>query len=143
MRVTLGGEPLEGAWVDVRLPMTRKNDYNLMFGPTDRTGTLAISRADLANHVHVVQLSGLMDYMGLSMWTGELMLTPFNGKAIRQAEDGHRVWARALPEAYPSDFLAQMASLARRLEQQPDSLLEVSGSVRGGTARLTSIPATT
>ncbi len=141
--VTLGGEPLEGAWVELRLPMERKHDYVLMVGPTDAAGTLTLSRGDLENQVSVIQLSAFMDYSSLGVWRGELVLRPFDAEAVGRAEERYRVWDPSLLRAYPQDFVGQMTSLARRLADQPGIILEVSAEARGGTARLTCIPVAT
>jgi len=74
--------------------------------------------------------------MGLGMWTGELVLTPFDIGAIVRAQEGHRVWAKGVPDLYPADFLVQMERLARRPGDQPGLKLEVSAEARGGTARI-------
>jgi hypothetical protein len=98
--VALGGEPLAGAWVDLRLLMRRKNDYRLPFGPTDAYGARSVTRAAI-ERMSIEQRTGLMDYMALGDSTGEIVITAFNLDAVRRDEEGHRVWATALPEVYP------------------------------------------
>jgi len=70
------------------------------------------------------------------MWTGEFVLTPFDIGAIGRAQEGHRIWAKGVPDLYPADFRVQMERLARRLGDQPGLKLEVSADARGGTARI-------
>jgi hypothetical protein len=141
--VTLGGAPLEGAWVELRLPMDRKQDYVLLFGPTDHVGSLAISHADLETQIEYVQLSGFMDYASLGVWRGNLVLRAFDADAVRRGEDRYRRWDGELRRAYPADFLAQMESLARGLADQPGLALEVSATVGGGAAHVSCLPAST
>ena len=141
--VTLEGRPLAGAWVELRLPMERKRDYVLIVGPTDASGALALSRAELENQISVIQLSAFMDYSSLGVWRGEMVLTPFDAAAIARAQARHHDWAAALFAAYPGDFDAEMADLAERLSAAPGRALEVSARAEGGSLRLTSVSAAT
>ena len=143
LAVTLDGEPFEGAWVHLRMPMERKNDYHLMVGPTDAEGALKVTRHEVKQQVRIVQSTGLMDYMGLGMWTGELVLRPFDPNAIRRAEAGERIWGAAVPDAYPWDFVVQMRSLAQRLGDRPNAVLEISAEAHGGGAQITCQAAST
>jgi hypothetical protein len=135
--VTLGGAPLDGAWVELHLPMERKHDYVLLVGPGNAAGALTLSRADLENQISVIQLSAFMDYSSLGVWRGELILTPFDTSAIQRARERQAAWPPALLAAYPTDFDAQMTALAQRVAGQPGLSLEVSATATGGTAHLT------
>ncbi len=141
--VALDGRPLAGAWVELRLPMERKRDYGLIVGPTDATGALAVSRAELENQISVIQLSAFMDYSSLGVWRGEMVLRPFDAAAITRAQARHQDWAAELFAAYPGDFDAEMASLAGQLAATPGLALTVSARAEGGSARLTCVAAST
>jgi len=137
--VTLDGEPLAGAWVNLRLPMQRKNDYGLLFGPTNEAGALTVSGADLERMAHLVNGLFLMDYVGLlGWWTGEIVVTPFDLDAVRRAEHAHRTWAEAIPDFYPPDFVDQMDRLTERLAASSGGELDVAAAASGGAGvRLT------
>jgi hypothetical protein len=139
--VRLDGQPLAGAWVELRLPMERKRDYALMAGPTQTTGMLAITREELENQVSVIQLSAFKDYSSLGVWRGELVISPFDAEAIRRAQERARVWDKGLLQAYPADFLTQLDALGRVLATAPGRVLEVSATARGGSAHLSCLSA--
>ena len=123
--------------------MERKHDYLLMVGPTDLTGTLALTRADLENQISVIQLSAFMDYSSLGVWRGEIVVAPFDAEAIGRAQERQRLWPPGLMAAYPADFAGQLTALAERLADQPGLTLEISAHARGGSAHLTCVPAST
>jgi hypothetical protein len=140
LSVTLGGQPLAGAWAELRLPMERKHDYLLMVGPTDAAGTLSVSRAELEDQISVIQLSAFMDYSSLGVWRGQLVISAFDAEAIERAEVRQRGWAKDLLKTYPADFSRQLAELAQRLADQPGSVLEVSAEAHGGEVALSCVP---
>jgi hypothetical protein len=134
--VTRAGRPLSGAWVELVLPMERKQDYRLMLGPADGAGVLTVSRAELENQISVIQLSAFMDYSSLGVWRGELVIAPFAAAAIARARARQASWDGGLFAAYPADFTDQMTALARRLAEQPGALLELTAQARGGSAKI-------
>lgn len=141
--VTLAGQPLGGAWIELVLPMERKHDYRLMLGPTGAAGLLSVSRDALENQISVIQLSAFMDYSSLGVWRGEVVLRPFDAEAIGRAQARRELWDPGLFAAYPADFADQMTALARRFADQPGAELELSAQARGASPRITCLPAST
>jgi hypothetical protein len=134
--VAIDGAPVPGAWVRLDLLMQRKNDYRLLFGPTNSKGALAVTRAEIERSVRHEQLTGLMDFMGLGDWIGEIVVTPLNREAVERAREGHRVWAQAMPELYAPDFLDQMDQLTQRLAANHGRDLDIT-AMKAAVLRLT------
>lgn len=124
--VTLGGDRLAGAFVEVALPMWRKTPYHLLLGPADEHGVIERSQAELLDQIHIVQHTGLMDYSGPADWTGAMIVTALDREDAKRAVDGYGVWGEAVPDAYPPGFPRLMEALAERLERAAGASLAVT-----------------
>jgi hypothetical protein len=122
----LGDEPLPGGWVLVGLPMSRKNSYRLLFGPTNTVGLVVVTSQDLSGGAQEINNLFLMDYVGLGPeWSGEVLLRPVTLPAIEHLRVGFATWRHT--GLYPGDFAEQMDSLEERLSAvAPNTMIQLS-----------------
>src|SRR5438067_2506286 len=79
------GRAQEGLLVSLSLLMSRKNHFNMVFGPSGNSGQISVSRAEINDEVeHALELFP-MDYDDLDSFTGEIAVTPMDCQQIESA----------------------------------------------------------
>ena len=132
--VTADAGPVSGAWIEMRLPMSHKNDFNLLFGPADEHGRLVLNPSKIEAAARLIGDLFPMDYVGLAAgWSGELMLSAVDRASISRLRRASELWTGQ--GLYPDDFSDQMDQLAERLGESHPSL---QWTAEGGTARISS-----
>jgi hypothetical protein len=96
------GERLPGVFVLLTLKVRRKNDFHILGGPTDETGTAVVTREDIERSVERDRETFIMDYTGLADCTGEVMARPWNREAIEAALRAYELFSPHLP--YPQGY---------------------------------------
>jgi hypothetical protein len=115
------GLPWPGGWALLRVPMSAKNDFNLVVGPADDAGVITRSWADVVADCDRQRDLFLMDYGDPRiLWSGSVAVEPMDSEAVYRVLDAYRVFG---PAFYPPGFESAMRSLRARLMAEPDALL--------------------
>src|SRR5437868_951257 len=93
--LTPDGVPAPGMFVNIRVRMKRKNDYDLAFGPSDGNGEITVTGEDIVKEARQVANFFLMDYADIKAdSTGEIMVRTFVADDVRRAILAYREFAR-------------------------------------------------
>lgn len=142
VRVIADGRPVAGMFVCVTVRTTRKNDFGLGFGPTNKEGELVIWRHDLIREAEKERRLFIMDYGHPEYdFAGEVVVTPLNREALRQAITAYDTYHEVTP--YPPLYAQQMEEARTNLEQWKPKVLSAEVKhidsdcrVRGETTRV-------
>jgi hypothetical protein len=115
------------------LPVILKNDFQMPFGPTDETGVLEISAAEIEREVSATKNFFLMDYTGLVHWTGEIRISVMNREAVELLMDAYQTFGRT-PKLFPVDLPDQMDTYQRRLREVEGQILTAEVEQEGESA---------
>jgi hypothetical protein len=133
VRAISDSTPLSGAWILLTLPVILKNDFQMPFGPTDETGVLEISAAEIEREVSATKNFFLMDYTGLVHWTGEIRISVMNREAVELLMDAYQTFGRT-PKLFPVDLPDQMDTYQRRLREVEGQILTAEVEQEGESA---------
>lgn len=108
VRVTAEGQAIPGMFINARVRMKRKNDYDLPFGPTNGSGEITITREDLLREARKLSEFFLMDYSDIEREnTGEIVITVFDAADVDRAITAHNDFANAGVQ-YPVNWEADL-----------------------------------
>lgn len=83
---TVDSKPLEGVLILVTIVTTYKNDFHLLFGPTDDKGRLVITRDEMIREAQRERELFLMDYGDPEInFAGELVISIFGREKLKNA----------------------------------------------------------
>jgi hypothetical protein len=94
IRVIHDKTPVPGAWVSLKLPTRRKNDFSLLIGPADDDGLLTVSARRIEDLVQETRDMFPMDYPGLPDWTGVVRVSPLGREGVRRGLAVREVWGK-------------------------------------------------
>jgi len=83
---------LPGAWVRVTLGMSRRNDFNLLAGPADPDGRIAVPAEALETEIEKIRDLFLMDYAGLDAWDGSIRVAVLSREDVERALSAADIW---------------------------------------------------
>ena len=90
---TIDSVPLDGVLLLLRIVTTFKNDFNLLFGPTDNHGELVITRAEMIEGAGRDQEMSPMDYGDPEIhFAGELAVSVFNREKLKRSVAGQEIF---------------------------------------------------
>ena len=122
IRCTADGEILPGAFVTVRVPMWSKNQYMLVFGPSDAEGFIRVSGDELAAQAQAVQAAFPMDYMTFpGDWTGGLGVEVLDAAGVQGLREAIGLWGEHF---YPPNFADTLDGYEQRLRALDGRRLE-------------------
>ena len=122
IRCTADDEPLAGAFATVRVPMWNKNQYMLVFGPSDADGLVRVSGSELAARARVEQDAFPMDYATFpGDWTGDLGVEVLDAAGVHRLLEAIGVWGE---QFYPPDFAHALDGYQQRLRTLEGRRLE-------------------
>jgi hypothetical protein len=113
--IQVGGQPTKGMFVTLKFLTTRKNPYDLLFGPSDEHGSVGITREQVLNEARRTMEFFLMDYGEIETeWTGKVQVTPMNRESIARALSAFRLFKRSYeyPPGYEESLNVADAGLA-------------------------------
>lgn len=113
--IMAGDRPIEGLFVFLRFEMSRKNPFDLLFGPSGDEGKIAITRSEVLEEARKSMELFVTDYADLeTYWTGKLRATPLNRKAVASALSAYSLFRLfKYPPGYEQALKAADAALAR------------------------------
>ena len=93
IRCTADDEPFVGAYVIVSLPMWSKNQYALLFGPSDERGLISISADDLTRQARHEEAAFPMDYVSFpAKWAGGIGAEILDADGVQRLREAISVW---------------------------------------------------
>jgi hypothetical protein len=106
IRCTLDDEPFAGAYVTLSLPMWSKNQYALLFGPSDERGVISVTRDELMRSVHDDEAAFPMDYASFpDEWSGGIGAAVLDAAGVQRLRDAITLWGDGhLPPALAADL---------------------------------------
>jgi hypothetical protein len=133
--VSYEGRPLAGMFVRVRISTSKKNDFSEFFGPSDSSGRISLSRADLIQSADRQRKLFVMDYGDPERdYSGAIDISPVDSNAVSRALDAYRKF-KAHYE-YPPGHADHLRAALLALNQISPALLEVDLSVQGGSGSI-------
>jgi hypothetical protein len=113
IRCTADDEPLAGAFATLRVPMWSKNQYMLVFGPTDSEGLIRVSGSELAARARAELDAFPMDYTTFpGDWTGGLGVEVLDATGVHRLREAIGLWGE---QFYPPDFADTLDGYEQRL----------------------------
>jgi hypothetical protein len=112
-RVTTGNEPVEGAYLLVTFVMGRKNDVNMLVGPTATDGTAFVASDAIQAHFRTTLRMALMDYR-LDTWTRGVEARTMTVGDVRRFNHALEIWGI---DAYPADQVEGVQAWGARLAE--------------------------
>lgn len=117
------GRALEGVPAMLTFVMGRKNNHDMVFGPSDARGEIHISAVDIRNEARKNLEFFLMDYADIdTLWTGVLRVKPMNREALGQALAAFRTFRRY---KYAPDYEGMLRRAEELLRRSPGAKLTV------------------
>ncbi len=134
--VLADGKPLPGLLILVSLEMTRKNAFNMVFGPSDKEGKVEVSKTEIENEVTRTLDLFPMDYEGLSSFKGKLIVGAMGLEQVESALGAYQLHCKSA--AYPSGYGEKLATARAILERLEAKRLDVKVTVspRNGSTRI-------
>ena len=106
---------LPGAYVAIRLPMWKKNQYVLVFGPSEADGNVRISHDELVARAREEQDAFPMDYASFpSEWTGGLGAQVLDREGVQRLREAIELWGERF---YPPEFARTLDDYEQRLRE--------------------------
>jgi len=82
----LNQRPTPGLLVKIRLRMRRKNDFSMLFGPSDPSGRIIVSWSEIQSECDAEQSVAIMDYGSLQEdFTRDIELMPVSLAGVEAA----------------------------------------------------------
>lgn len=135
VRCKVKGAPFKGAWIILVIKTSYKNPFNLLFGPTNSLGEIAITRAQVLAEAEKNRRMFLMDYGHPEEdWTGHIEIEPMNVEDVQKALQAHELFKGAFK--YPEDFQQKLLDYLEGLKQVIGERLDLEAWVKGGQAKL-------
>lgn len=101
--------------------MGHKNDYGLLFGPSDASGELVIKALDLQQQVKGQLDLFPMDYVSPEpAWTGAMRIRVLNQTDVVYLQNAYETWKDA--GLYPADLSLHLSRLKVQLEANRDRI---------------------
>jgi hypothetical protein len=102
--------------------MWSKNQYSLVFGPSDSDGSIRASGDELAERARAVVDAFPMDYTTFpDDWTGGLGVEVLDAAGVQRLREAISVWGEQL---YPPNFALTLDSYEQRLRTLEGRRLE-------------------
>lgn len=128
---TTDSAPLADVLISISIVTTFKNDFILLFGPTDDHGELVITRADLIEGAGREQEMSPMDYGDPEThFAGDLVISIFGGEKVKRAIEVYPLFKDAVQ--FPRDYLNQLQHAQEILEGLAGREISLDVSVEEG-----------
>src|SRR6266542_2383502 len=118
------GEPVAGVLVQVLIKARRKNDFPVLGGPTDKTGTAIVTNEEIHESVDWHTRAFQMDYIGLSDASGHLVVSAKNRGDVQAALGGYEMFHKYLP--FPAGYKERLLQAQSVLEAIKPAILSVT-----------------
>lgn len=120
--LTVDGHPLKGVPVLVTFVMGRKNNHDLVFGPSNESGEIQVSGEEIKTAAQKNVEFFLMDYADIeTFWAGTVLVKPMNREALGRALSAFRTFRRY---KYSSDYEGMLRRAEEVLQKSLGAKLE-------------------
>lgn len=128
---TIGRGPLEGVLFQVSIVTTFKNDFHLLFGPTNDRGEFLITRADMIKEALRQQEMSIMDYGDPEIhFAGELVVSTFGRKKLKGAIEAYPIFKDTME--FPPEYLNQLQRALGILETLAGKEISLNVALENG-----------
>ena len=98
--------PTEGILLGLTMRTSQKNDYNFVFGPTDPTGKVVISKDEIVQQATKQLDLSLMDYFPIEdVYTGNFEINALSKAKLKSAIEAVNLFGR---KNYPEGYLEKL-----------------------------------
>jgi hypothetical protein len=111
--VSANGKPLQGLLVMVSLEMSRKNRFNIVFGPSNEKGTIEISKLQIENEVAKTRKMFPVDYEDLSSFKGTITVGVMSSGQVNSALNAYDQYRCSA--SYPPSYREKLETARRTL----------------------------
>ena len=112
INIAAAGKPAAKMFATLKFECSVRSSYSFVFGPSDESGRIHITREQVLVEAKKCQDFFIMDYANIELgWTGTLVVTPMNRDAIEGALSAARLYRR-FPYAENFMELLEMANAA-------------------------------
>ncbi len=116
--------PLGGMFVCVTVKVSYKNNFDLMFGPSDPSGLITICKNDIIREAENDRKLFIMDYGDpVNNFLGEIEIMPLNKKALNDAIAAYEIYEKY--STYPKGHLANMIKAVQIINDKNIKMLSV------------------
>jgi hypothetical protein len=132
------GKPLSGLLILLSIVMTRKNDFNMVLGPTGPKGVIQVSKKKMEEEIKRSLEMFPMDYEAMSLFAGELSLSAMNLLQIDSALNAYDLFHAASEHPYPKGYRKKLETAWSRLYRLAPKRLDVEVTVhpKSSTVRI-------
>ena len=127
LRTLLNRAPAGGLQVSLTLRMSRKNDFQLIVGPSDEAGALSVSWQEIEEDCRATKSFFLIDYWDLRAgFTGEIEMWPLSLDEVNGALAAYQQFKEFT--SYPPDYeagLLRTRDILAAHDPRPDVTLEL------------------
>jgi len=116
-------QPHEGILLHTTVVMLRKNNFGVIFGPSDSCGKVSIQKQTILDKMYGDRKLFPMDYDGLPYFSGDLILEPMGRQEIESAIKAYDIFKSV--NQYPSDYLDRLEAAWKTIYQASFRRLEV------------------
>jgi hypothetical protein len=115
IRCTADDEPFAESFATLRIPMWSKNQYVLLFGPSDADALILVSGDELAARARAEQDAFPMDYTTFpGDWTGSLGVEVLDLAGMQRLREAIGIWGERF---YPPGFAHTLDGYEQRLRR--------------------------
>ena len=128
---TIDSRPLDGVLILVLIVTTFKNNFSLLFGPTNEHGELVITGADMIKEALRAQEMYIMDYRDPEVhFGGDLVISIFGRSQLKSAIENYAVFKDIME--YPPEYLNQLQRAHEILENLAGKKIFLNVAIEDG-----------
>ena len=115
---SVNGRPLPNELVCVTIKTNRRNDFPLIFGPTNQNGHITVTREELIGQAMDEKKVAQMDFGDPEYdFTGDIEITPLGLQDIDNALGAYRLFRKA--GGYPRNWIRLLKIAKKSLDKLP------------------------
>lgn len=122
---TLGnGIPISNMFVRLTIKTNYKNSFDLIFGPSNSTGTITVTSDDIIREAEKDRRLFIMDYGDpVENFSGEIEITPLNQENLSKARAAYNMFKEH--SSYPKNYEANLGRSIQAIDGKNIKTLSV------------------
>src|SRR5438128_2455374 len=117
------GKPSQGLLIMLSLEMSKKNSFNIVFGPSDKDGKIQISKKEIEREVERNIGAFPMDYEDLSRFQGTMTVCAMTLDQVNSAIAAYNTYREAT--GYSSEYRDKLEAARSTLSRLTPKRLDV------------------